>query len=451
MASINETLQLALEHHRQGRLAEAEGLYRQVLQADPRNADALHLMGVLATRVGKYELAVNFISHAIRLQGKHPAFHVNLSDALQRWDRNADALAAARQAVRLEPTYAEGHNSVGSVLKSLGRLDEALAAFTCAIDIKGDYVDAHYNRALLRISLGDFSRGWDEYEWRWKRPNFHQPALPKPRWDGSPLAGRMLLVQCEQGFGDTIQFIRYVKQMQAGGERVMVVPQLPLVPLLVTSGVQNVIPPGTPLSEFDVYLPLLSLPRVIGTTLETIPADVPYLAADAALVEQWKTRLAAMGGFKIGIHWQGNPQSPLEPRRSIPLAEFAPLALEGVSLIGLQKGFGIEQIPAAKSQLQLVDLGGELDEAHGAFMDTAAIMRNLDLVITSDTVTAHLAGALGVPVWLPLSCDPDWRWMHERCDCPWYPTMRLFRQPEPGNWSAVFAEMAGELKKLVGE
>jgi tetratricopeptide (TPR) repeat protein len=420
-----------------------------VLQADPTNADALHLMGVLATRVGKYELAVNFISHAIRMQGKHPAFHVNLSDALQRWGRNTDALAAARQAVRLEPTYAEGHNSVGSVSKSLGRLDEALAAFTRAIDIQGDYVDAHYNRALLRISLGDFSRGWDEYEWRWKRPNFHQPPLPKPRWDGSPLAGRMLLVQCEQGLGDTIQFIRYVKQMQATGERLMVVPQLPLVPLLVTSGVQNVIPPGTGLSEFDVFLPLLSLPRVLGTTLETIPADVPYLAADAALVEHRKSRLEAIGGFKIGIHWQGNPQSPLEPRRSIPLAEFAPLALEGVHLISLQKGFGTEQIPAAQSQFPLVDLGQELDEAHGAFMDTAAIMRNLDLVITSDTATAHLAGALGVPVWLPLSCDPDWRWMHERRDCPWYPTMRLFRQPEPGNWSAVFAEMADELKMLV--
>ena len=170
MASTAETLQNALEHHRQGRLAEAEQLYRQVLQADPTNADALHLMGVIGTYVGKYELAVNFISQAIRLQGKHPAFHVNLSDALQRWGRYADALAAARQAVRLDPTYAEGHNSVGSVCKSLGRLDEALAAYTRAIDLKGDYVDAHYNRAMLRICMGDFAHGWDEYEWRWKRP-----------------------------------------------------------------------------------------------------------------------------------------------------------------------------------------------------------------------------------------------------------------------------------------
>jgi tetratricopeptide (TPR) repeat protein len=449
MASITEMLQLALEHHRQGRLAEAERLYRQVLQTDPTNADALHLMGVLATRVGKYELAVNFISHAIRLQGKHPAFHVNLSDALQRWGRNTDALAAARQAVRLDPTYAEGYNSVGAVLKSLGRLDEALDTFTRAIDVKGDCVDAHYNRALLRISLGDYSRGWDEYEWRWKRPNFHQTPLPKPRWDGSPLAGRMLLVQCEQGFGDTLQFIRYVKLMQSRGERVLVVPQLPLVPLLTTSGVQNVIPPGTPLSEFDVYLPLMSMPRAFGTTLETIPTEVPYLAADAALVERWNARLTAIGGFKIGVHWQGNPQSLLEPRRSIPLAQFAPLASAGVSLVSLQKGFGTEQIPAAQAQFHLVDLGADLDEAHGAFMDTAAIMRGLDLVITSDTVTAHLAGALGVPVWLPLSVDPDWRWMHERSDCPWYPSMRLFRQPDPGNWSAVFAEMADEVKKLM--
>ncbi len=449
MAPITETLQLALEHHRQGRLAEAEQLYRQVLQADPTNVDALHLMGVLATGVGKYELAVNFISHAIRLQGKHPAFHVNLSDALQRWGRNTDALAAARQAVRLEPTYAEGHNSVGSVLKSLDRLDEALAAFTRAVDIKGDYVDAHYNRALLRISLGDFPRGWDEYEWRWKRPTFHQPPLPKPRWDGSPLDGRLLLVQCEQGLGDTIQFIRFVKLMQAQGEQVLVVPQLPLVPLLTTSGVQNVIPPGTPLSEFDVYLPLMSLPRVFATTLETIPADIPYLAADSALVEHWKTRLAAIGGFTIGIHWQGNPESPLEPRRSIPLEQFAPLASAGVSLVSLQKGFGTDQIPAAQSRFPLVDLGQDLDEAHGPFMDTAAIMRGLDLVITSDTATAHLAGALGVPVWLPLSCDPDWRWLQQRGDCPWYPSMRLFRQPDPGNWPAVFAEMAGELKKIL--
>ena len=317
MATNVEMLQLGLEHHRQGRLAEAEQQYRQVLQADPMNVDALHLMGVLATRVSQYDLAVKFISHAIRLQGKHPAFHVNLCDALLRGGRNTNALAAARQAVRLDPGYPEGHNSLGVTLKSQGQSDEALASFTRAIELNENCVDAHYNRALLRISLGDFAGGWDEYEWRWQRPGFDQSPLPIPRWDGSPLDGRTLLVQCEQGLGDTLQFVRYVRPLQDQGHQVLLIPQVPLVSLLATSGLANIIPPGSPLPPIDVFVPLLSLPRILRTTLETIPAQVPYLAADSGLIAEWQRRLADDDGFKVGIQWQGNPRSPLEPQRSM--------------------------------------------------------------------------------------------------------------------------------------
>jgi hypothetical protein len=273
--------------------------------------------------------------------------------------------------------------------------------------------------------------------------------MPKPRWDGTALAGRRLLIHCEQGMGDTLQFVRYLRLFERQGEKTFIVPQLPLMPLLTSSGIHGIIPPGSPLPEFDVYAPSMSLPHFCATTLETIPANVPYVEADSKLVASWSARLQAIDGFTIGIAWQGNPKGPYEPARSIPLIEFQRLALPGVALVSLQKGPGTEQIPAAADRFDFVDLAGELDEANGPFMDTAALMSSLDLVITSDTVTAHLAGALGVPVWVALAHVADWRWMQNRLDSPWYPTMRLFRQAAPGDWSGLFNEIAGELSALV--
>ncbi len=443
-------LQLALEHQQAGRLSQAEQLYRQVLQADPANVDALHLLGVIATRVGKHETAVQLITRAIALEREHPTFYVNLAEAYLKWGRPDEALAASRQAIAVDPNFADAHNMLAVTLSSQHRFDEALASYARAIELAPDYAEAHYNRAMAWLCMGDYARGWAEHEWRLRQTDYHQPPMPQPRWDGTPLAGRTLLVQCEQGLGDTLQFIRYVQLLASQGQKVLVRPQAALVKLLAASGVRNIVAPGDALPAFDVYALLMSLPYLLKTSLQTIPARVPYLSADRQLAADWKARLRALGGFCVGICWQGNPNSPHEPRRSMSLANFQRLALPGVTLVSLQKGLGAQQIPQVADQFRVHDFSAELDEANGPFMDTAAIVAGLDLVITSDTAIAHLAGALGRRVWVALAHPADWRWMHDRRDSPWYPTMRLFRQSAPGDWSNVFEEMAGELSAIVG-
>lgn len=448
MATIAEALSIALEHQRQGRMAEAEKTYRQVLDVEANDIDALHLLGVLYSQQGDQHTAVRYISQAIRLQPSFAAAHLNLGVAYRKMGRAAEAIAACRQAVGLDPTLGDAYTTLGTVFQGQGQLDAALDAYARAIEVRADDVDAHQNRALIWLTMGDFERGWAEYEWRWRQKDFYQPPMPKPRWDGTTLGGRKLLVQCEQGLGDTLQFMRYVQLLESQGENTFIVPQPPLIPLLACSGVKGIVPPGSPLPEFDVYCPMMSLPHFLRATLATIPATVPYVAAEPKLVAQWRRRLEAIRGLRIGIAWQGNPTAPHEPSRSIPLMEFERIAIPGVSLISLQKGPGIDQIPTAADRFEFIDLAGELDEAHGPFMDTAAIITSLDLVVTSDTVTAHLAGALGMPVWVALTHIADWRWMQNRVDSPWYPTMRLFRQSSAGDWAGVFKSMAAELLKL---
>jgi hypothetical protein len=259
----------------------------------------------------------------------------------------------------------------------------------------------------------------------------------QPMWNGESLGGKTILLYAEQGLGDTIQFVRYASIVKQHGGTVVVECQKPLVGLLEgCPGVDQLVAQGDDLPAFDVQAPLLSVPGILGTSVETIPARAPYLFAKAARVEPWRERL--IDGFKIGIAWQGNPAFRGDPFRSIPLRCFAPLAeIPGVCLVSLQKGAGTEQLAEVRDLFPVIELGSRLDD----FLDTAAVMGHLDLVITSDTAPAHLAGALGVPVWVALSFAPDWRWLLDRCDSPWYPTMRLFRQRELGNWDGVFQEI----------
>jgi hypothetical protein len=276
-------------------------------------------------------------------------------------------------------------------------------------------------------------------------------------WDGGDLSGKTILLDAEQGLGDTIQFIRYASIVKRCGGTVIVECPKPLLTLLEgCAGVDRWIAHGAELPAFDVRAPLLSLPGILKTTVETIPAEVPYLFAKPALVKRWRERLRGIDGFKVGIHWQGRATYRGDRFRSIPLRCFAPLArMADVRLIGLQKGFGTEQVAEfchlvrcdGQERPSYTDLADELDRESGPFMDTAAVMKNVDLVITSDTAIAHLAGALGVPVWVALSSSPDWRWMLDRADSPWYLTIRLFRQREPGNWHGVFAEMESVLRE----
>jgi Flp pilus assembly protein TadD len=467
----------------QGRLEEAALRYREALRLQPGHAQAHSNLGMVLTLQGKPEEAAASFRQAIRLQPNYAEAHTGLGAALQAQGKLEEAVASLGQAVRLKPRYAEGYNNLGVALREQGKLEEALASLQQALQIKSHYADAHNNlgvtlrdqgrfeealeswervlqlkpdyaephnnRAMTLLLMGDFERGWPEYEWRWRCKDWPSamPPFRQPIWDGGSLEGRTILLHAEQGLGDTLQFIRYAPLVKQRGCTTVVQCQPPLVRILTgCPGIDRLVPLGCPLPDFDVHAPLLSIPRLLRTTPATVPAAVPYLSADEQLLQHWGRQLKPVQAFKVGIAWQGSPTYRKDRDRSVPLAHFAALArVPGVQLISLQKGPGTEQLAGVADLFPVTDLGSRLDETAGAFMDTAAVMKNLDLVVTSDTAIPHLAGALGVPVWVPLPLVPDWRWLLEREDSPWYPTMRLFRQTERGNWTEVFERIARAL------
>jgi Tfp pilus assembly protein PilF len=509
VAPIAEMLSLGLREHQAGRLIQAEQLYQQILQANPQHADALHLLGVLISQKGRDDLAVGYIEQALAVKPRIGAFHNNLGFSYLALQRLDDAEAQFLQAIELQPDFAMAHNNLGNVYRTRGmwaeaancyrravelqpdypeangnlgvvlqeqaKLEEALVWYDQALSLNPDHAETHLNRAMLWLALGRWEQGWAEFEWRWRTKDLPGYHLRQPRWDGSTFAGRTIFVYAEQGLGDTLQFIRYLPRVTARGGRIIFECQSPLLKLLgAFPGIDRLVGRGSPMPSCDVHMPLLSLPGLFQTDESSIPATVPYLHADAKLVRQWRHALqwTVDGGrwmdqnqepteihrppstvhrphFKVGIAWQGNPGKPFDSHRSMPLAHFAPLAdVAGVQLISLQKGPGAEQLGGWPGHQAPATLGDSFDEAAGAFMDTAAVMQNLDLVISSDTAVPHLAGALGVPVWVALPLASDWRWLVHREDCPWYPSMRLFRQTRYGDWEGVFAHIAAELRVL---
>ena len=450
MSVPTDKLDVALALHEKGNLAEAERIYREIISQEPNNPDALHLLGLVAHQTGHHQQAVSLISRAIRLCNSAPIYYCNLGEALRMLTRFEDARAAFSQAIAIDPNFAEAYNNMATTYQHVGEFREALAWCERALAINPNHVNAHYNRALAWLALGDFQRGWAEYEWRWKREDYLRgPRDTMPQWDGSPLEGRRLFVRVEQGLGDTLQFVRFIPMLQAMGASFQLAVPPSMAPLLSQSGIGPLAPHDTKAAPYDVHTTLPTLPSLFGTTLETIPARVPYLFADEALVAQWRERIERIeriAGFRVGIAWQGNPKFPQDRWRSIPLAEFAPLAqVDGVRLLCLQKNHGLEQLEQLDRAFDVVDLRPEYDAEEGAFLNAAAIMRNLDLVITSDTSLAHLAGALGVRVWVLLGIGADFRWLSGRSDSPWYPTMRLFRQARLGDWTELLTRVAGEL------
>jgi len=455
-----------------GKPNEAVAWHHQAIRLKPDFIDAYNNLGVALQALKKLDEALATFQHALRLKPDDPEAHSNMGNVLKEQGKLDEAVAYYREAVRLKPSYAVAHNNLAFALQEQGKYDAAMGCYGQALGLEPDLAVAHWNRSLLRLMLGDFEQGWPEYEWRWTQPIFTRRPFHRPRWDGSDLGGQTILLHVEQGFGDMIQFVRYVPLVKQRGGKVIVECHPPLVRLL--AGVQEIdclVALGSPLPAFDVQAPLVSLPLIFHTPLATVPAPVPYLHADADLGKHWRLELnkglgardegressmtrsslaprpSPLAPFLVGIAWQGNPTYRADRQRSIPLAHFARLAqVPGVQLLSLQKGPGTEQLRALSGQFPVVDLDSRLDEASGAFMDTAAVMKNLDLVISSDTAVPHLAGALGVPVWLALPYVPDWRWLLEREDCPWYPTMRLFRQTRYGQWEDVFDRMAEELK-----
>ena len=423
----------------------------KALALAPDYAEVHFLRGNVLLELKRPEDAVASLERAIALQPSYAEAHNNRGHALRALGRLEEALASYERALALKPDYVGALNNRGIVLGGLNRLDEALASYDRALALDPDYADAHMNRALARLLLGRFAEAWPDYEWRWRQSDFpsKKPDVIAPWWQGEDVTDRRLLVFSEQGFGDVIQFVRYLPRVAQLGGRTTFLVTKKLSRLLrpVTEGIEVVhVPDGT----YDLQAALLSLPYRFGTDLASIPAAVPYLRAEPELVDAWKERIG-QHGFRIGIAWHAAPGAGHAAERSIPLTQFAPLArLPGVRLISLQKHVGLDQLATLPDDLKIEMPGEGFDDGPDAFIDTAAVMASLDLVVAADTVIVHLAGALARPVWVALPHVPDWRWMLDRDDYPWYPTARLFRQKQLGDWEGVFAAMVGELKLRLG-
>jgi Flp pilus assembly protein TadD len=430
--------------HVQGKLGEAVGHYEQALRLDPHLVEVLNNLAVALQAQGKVDEAAACLRHALHLKPDYADAHGNLGNTVQADGKLDEAKACYRRALQLKPDNPNTHHDLGNALRASGCLVEAMASYGRALRLKPDFAQVHLSRSLLRLQMGDFEQGWAEYEWRFQCKEHAIPQFRQPLWDGSHLDEQTILLYGDHGMGDTLQFIRYAPLVQKRGGRVLVACRKPLARILAScTGVARVISEGATFPEFQVYAPLMSLPRILGTTLEIVPARVPYLAADPAVVARWRAELGPFDGFKVGIAWQGNPQHLKDRHRSFPLDQFEPLArLDGVRLVSLQTGYGTEQLANVADRLRVIDLGSRFEDV----MDSAAVLSSVDLVITPDTSVAHLAGALGVPVWVALPFAPDWRWLLDREDSPWYPTMRLFRQRTWGDWNEVIARIARELE-----
>jgi tetratricopeptide (TPR) repeat protein len=436
----------------QDKPGEARECYTRALQLRPEVAEIHHNLGNLLRDQGQPEEALAYYDQALRLRPDYAKAHINRGVARVACGRLDEAARDLEHGVALDPDRAEAHASLAGVLAVQQHFEEALAHNTRALTLNPQYAEAEWNRALIWLQLGDYARGWPAYEARWRcRHTQPLPAFPQPRWDGGALEGKTVLLYAEQGLGDTLHFVRYVPLVRArGAGRVILQCQNALLPLLSRSrGLDQVVGWGTPPPAFDVYAPLLSLPGLFHTTLETIPATVPYVFPDPELVAHWRRQLVPLRGLRVGIAWQGSPRYAWDRHRSVPLAPFEPLArVPGVQLVSLQKGPGSEQLPALGGRFPVVSLGDRLDETAGPFMDTAAVLANLDLVVSVDTAVAHLAGAMGVPVWLALTYTPHWCWLLGREDNLWYPTARLFRQTRHGDWAGVFARLTDALRQF---
>jgi Flp pilus assembly protein TadD len=543
--TVYDAIELALQHQRAGRLADAESIYRQILAVHPNDENCLHLLGVIASQRRQYEEAADFIGRAIavnpaageyhsnlslvhmatgryaeaaescrraltlkpdspeiynnlgnalreqgqleqavaayhtalRLRPEFPGPYTNLGIALRNLGRIDEAIAACRTslqlqpnspeaynnlgtaleakadmegalaayltALRLQPDLAGTHNNVGNALVALGRVEEAIAAFSTALNLAPNDAQARFNSSLALLLRGNFEPGWSYYESRWAAQNLPKKNFAQSAWDGSPLNGRRLLLYAEQGFGDSIQFIRYARLAAERGGTVIVECPANLRELLQgVQGVAEIVTVGDPLPLFDVHLAMLSLPLVFRTTLENIPREVPYLFADPARRQAWSERLGDHRRPRIGVAWAGNPENRRSRVRNIHLQELLPLLRDDrFDFYSLQLGDGAEQLKQLPGENPLIDFTAHIED----FSDTAAFLAELDLIISADTAVVHLAGALARPVWTLLPFAPDWRWGLSREDTPWYPTMRLFRQPRIGDWDSVVRRLAETL------
>jgi len=431
-----------------GQLAEAAATYHSILREVPDDAEALSNLGAVFNNARQHAAAEAACRAALAARPGYWAALANLGTALHRQQRYEEAVAAYVASLTANPGNARACTNLGIALNEQWRMPESLRIHDAALRLAPDDPEVRNNRALALLIAGDFERGFTELEWRWRSPLMRPHGIPGPQWQGEPPHGKTILIHDEGGFGDTLQFVRYAPMVSALGARVLLQVQPPLLRLIRRSMPEvELIARGDALPAFDLHCPMLSLPHCLGTTLDTVPADLPYLHPDPQAAERWRARLAdaKTGHVCVGLVWAGasRPDMPdafeMNQRRSLSLARFAPLAdVPGVRFVSLQ--LDAEPVPPPPG-MAILDPMAEMQD----FDDTAALVANLDLVIAADTAVAHLAGGLGRPVWVLSRYDACWRWLAGRTDCPWYPKLRFYRQPKPGDWDPVIAAVRGDL------
>jgi Flp pilus assembly protein TadD len=437
-----------------GRPAESVQKFTQILTENNKVGLAWNNRALALMQLGHPFDAVLNLEKAIELEPKSAEYHMNLGAAYTEYDQTEKAVACYHKSLELNPKLPHAHMNLGNAMKWKGRLAEALPSYRRATELDPNYIDAHLNRAFAELEMGNYKEGWDEFEWRWKSDQLVERGLPIAQWDGSSLEGKTLLVYGEQGHGDSLHFMRYASMIKEKfGGTVFIEVRQPLVRLMQTlANIDRVLTFGdlVPCAEIDYMIPVMSLPRIFGTTVDTIPWNGPYLKAEPYRVGLWRERLKKLPpGMLVGVCWAGmsrpgRPQADAVDRmRSTTLASFGPLAkIPGVSWVSLQKGMPRDQIEKPPTGMTIGDWTEELDD----FYDTAALIECLDLVISVDTAVVHVAGALGKPTWLLSRWCGCWRWLGRRQDSPWYPTLRQFTQPAPNAWEPMMIEAASLLR-----
>ncbi len=432
-----------------GRQAEAAIAFRHTLVRDPTFPAAETGLGIALAELARHEEAIATFDRALVANPRDVGAHFNRGRALLDLGRLEESLETYRRALAIDHRQVQVLINLGVVAEQLGRIDDALGAYRAAIEVEPQHAEAHLNYALALLSLGQYEAGWREYEWRRraKSPTGERSKLGPNEWDGAPLIGQRILVYAEQGFGDTIQFLRYLPMLQGRGAGVIFECQKPLRRLISRAiSIDSIIARGDALPAHDVHVSLLSLPLLFGTQSDSIPAPVRYMTADPVDVEVRRQQLSQLGPRRIGAAWQGNPTHKADKRRSIPLSMLSrAIRNSDAALVSVQVGPGRDQIADVSFAERPFDPFATLPA--NDFGATAAVIANLDLVITADTAVAHLAAAMGRPTWVLLPYAADWRWLRDREDSPWYPTMRLFRQRRTGDWTDVFARLGEALRQ----
>jgi tetratricopeptide (TPR) repeat protein len=423
-------------------------------ELDSTNTDVLLHIGSLLKASDSFDEALHYYRAAHALKPDDLTTIVELANILSTTNAHEEALDLYYKALQKKPDLVGALYNFGFTLKKLGHIDQAITIYKKVITLKPDYALAHFSLGLTYLSLGDFDRGWLGYEWRWAAYGEKQLEFTQPHWDGSDLHSKRIYIYAEQGLGDTFQFIRYLDLLKKNGAYVIFHTQSPLKHILqLCPYIDELVTFQDPLPTFDYHISLMSLPLVFNTRVETIPANIPYLYADETLVEEWRQKLSSDAHFKIGICWQGNANYETSYLRhtvatkSCNVEYFNILtSIPNVTFYSLQKMHGLDQL---KKSPYIQTFGSAFDEEHGRFMDSAALIKNLDLVISIDTSIGHFAAALGIPTWILLPEPSDWRWMQTRTDTPWYPNVRLFRQPTGGDWDGLMHTVARALREYI--